>query len=68
MNRVFLNNQEITSFDNDQDTIEFAEKLLTGKTEFEYDKSDDLEIELEEQGMISVYFDDLDENNKLDIF
>jgi hypothetical protein len=42
MNRVFLNNTEITNFDTDTDTIEFVEQLMAGKdSEFTYNDEDD---------------------------
>jgi len=70
MNRIFLNNSEITNFENDQDAIEFVEQLLAGKdNEFTYnDDEDTLEFELEGQGMISVDLSDLNEDGKLTIF
>lgn len=70
MNRVFLNDKEITNFDNDTDTVEFVEQLLSGKdSEFKYnDKEDVLSFELEGQGIIDVNLSDLDANCKLTIF
>lgn len=68
MNRIYLNNSEITNFDNDQDTVEFVEQLLNGKTEFSYDDDEDsLSFELEGQGIIDVDASDL-KNGKLAIF
>lgn len=70
MNRIYLNNSEITNFENDQDTIEFVEQLLAGKdSEFTYnDDEDTLEFELEGQGLISVDSSDLNQDGKLTIF
>lgn len=70
MNRIYLNNSEITNFDNDQDTIGFVEQLLAGKdSEFTYnDNEDTLEFELEGNGVISVDLSDLNEDGKLTIF
>lgn len=68
MNRIFLNKNEITNFDNDQDTIDFVEKLLTGKTEFTYKDDDSLSFELDGQGLIDVDLSDLNESGKLTIF
>ena len=70
MNRVFLNNAEITNFDTDTDTIEFVEQLMAGKdSEFTYNDEDDtLSFELEGQGIINVDASDLDANGKLTIF
>lgn len=70
MNRIYLNNSEITNFDNDQDTIGFVEQLLAGKvSEFTYnDNEDTLGFELEGQGLISVDLSDLNEDGKLTIF
>ncbi len=70
MNKVFLNNLEITNFDTDTDTIEFAEQLLTGKDrDFKYDDEEDsLSFELEGQGIIAVDLSDLNEVGKLTIF
>ena len=70
MNRVFLNNTEITNFDTDTDTIEFVEQLMAGKdSEFTYNDEDDtLSFELEGQGIIDVDASDLDANGKLIIF
>lgn len=70
MNRIFLNKKEITNFDNDKDTIEFAEKLLAGKdNEFRYKSDEDnLQFELEGQGIINVDLSDINEQCKLTIF
>jgi len=70
MNRVFLNNAEITSFDTDKETVEFVEQLMAGKdSEFKYnDDEDALSFELEGQGIIDVDASDLDANGKLTIF
>lgn len=70
MNRVYLNNCEITNFDNDQDTIEFVEQLLAGKdNDFTYNADEDtLQFELEGQGMIDVDLSDLNDEGKLTIF
>jgi len=70
MNRIFLNNAEITNFDTDKETIEFVEKLMAGKdSEFTYNDEDDtLSFELEGQGIIDVDASDLDANGKLTIF
>lgn len=69
MNRIYLNAKEITNFDNDQDTVEFVEKLLSGKTEFTYnDDKDSVSFELEGQGLIDVDLSDLNEDGKLAIF
>lgn len=69
MNRVLLNKEEITNFETDQDTIEFAELLLANKSEFTYDDDNDtLSIELDGLGFINVDLSDLDEDGKLNIF
>lgn len=69
MNRIYLNAKEITNFDNDQDTVEFVEKLLSGKTEFTFnDDEDSVSFELEGQGLIDVDLSDLNEDDKLTIF
>lgn len=70
MNKVFLNNSEITNFDTDTDTIEFVEQLMAGKdSEFTYNDEDDtLSFELDGQGIIDVDASDLDANGKLTIF
>ena len=70
MNRIYLNNSEITNFENDQDTIEFVEQLLAGKdSEFTYnDEEDTIEFELEGQGLINVDLSDIDKNGMLRIF
>lgn len=70
MNRVFLNNSEITNFDTDKETIEFVEQLMAGKdSEFTYNDEDDtLSFELEGQGIIDVDASDLNEAGKLTIF
>lgn len=69
MNRIYLNGKEITNFDNDQDTVEFVEKLLSGKTEFKYNNNEDsVSFELEGQGLIDVDLSDLNEDGKLTIF
>jgi len=67
MNKVFLNNKEITNFDTDTDTIEFVEQLMAGKdSEFTYnDDNDTLSFELEGQGIINVDANDLDNDGKL---
>lgn len=69
MNRVFLNDREITNFESDTDTIEFVEQLLGGEdSEFTCNDEDDtLSFELEGQGIINVDASDLD-NGKLTIF
>lgn len=56
MNRVFLNNSEITNFETDKETIEFVEQLMAVKdSEFTYNDEDDtLSFELEGQGIIDV--------------
>ena len=70
MNRVFLNNSEITNFETDKETIEFVEQLMAGKdSEFTYNDEDDtLSFELEGQGIIDVDASDLNEAGKLTIF
>ena len=69
MNRIYLNRNEITNFDNDQDTVEFVEKLLSGKTEFTYnDNEGSVSFELDGQGLIDVDLSDLNEEGKLTIF
>lgn len=70
MNRVFLNNSEITNFETDKETIEFVEQLMVGKdSEFAYNDEDDtLSFELEGQGIIDVDASDLNEAGKLTIF
>jgi hypothetical protein len=70
MNRVFLNNSEITNFDTDKETIEFVEQLMAGKdSEFTYNDEDDtLSFELEGQGIIDIDASDLNEAGKLTIF
>jgi len=70
MNRIYLNQNEITNFDNDTDTIEFIEQLLAGKDkDIKYnDEEDDLSFELEGQGLINVDKSDLNESGKLTIF
>lgn len=70
MNRVFLNNIEITNFETDKETIEFVEQLMAGKdSEFTYNDEDDtLSFELEGQGIIDVDASDLNEAGKLTIF
>lgn len=70
MNRVFLNKNEITNFDNDKDTIEFVEQLLSNKdSDFKYnDDEDSLSFELEGQGIIDVDLSDVNEFGKLTIF
>lgn len=69
MNRIYLNRNEITNFDNDQDTVEFVEKLLSGKTEFTYnDDEDSVSFEIDGQGLIDVDLSDLNEEGKLTIF
>lgn len=70
MNRVFLNNSEITNFETDKETIEFVEQLMAGKdSEFTYnDEHDTLSFELEGQGIIDVDASDLNESGKLTIF
>ena len=70
MNRVFLNKKEITNFDNDADTIEFVEQLLSGKdADIKYGNDEDtLQFELEGQGLIDVATSDLNEAGKLTIF
>jgi hypothetical protein len=69
MNRIYLNGNEITNFDNDQDTVDFVEKLISGKTEFIYnDDEDSVSFELEGQGLIDVDLSDLNEDGKLTIF
>jgi len=70
MNRVFLNNSEITNFETDKETIEFVEQLMAGKdSEFTYNDEDDtLSFELEWQGIIDVDASDLNEAGKLTIF
>jgi hypothetical protein len=69
-NRVFLNSEEITNFDNDTQTIEWVEMLLSGKTEFNYnDDEDHIDFEVStDPGLITVDCSDLDENGKLTIF
>lgn len=69
MTRIYLNGNEITNFDNDQDTVEFVEQLLKGKTEFLYnDDEDSVSFELDGQGLIDVDLSDLNESGKLTIF
>ena len=70
MNRVFLNNIEITNFETDKEAIEFVEQLMAGKdSEFTYNDEDDtLSFELEGQGIIDVDASDLNEAGKLTIF
>ena len=69
MNRIYLNNSEITNFYYDQDTVDFVEKLISGKTEFIYnDDEDSVSFELEGQGLIDVDLSDLNEDGKLTIF
>lgn len=69
MNKVFINNVEITNFDNDNDTIEFVEKVLNHKTDFVYnDDEDSLSFELDGQGIVDVDSSDLSEYGKLTIF
>ena len=69
MNRIYLNGNEITNFDNDQDTVDFVEKLISGTTEFIYnDDEDSVSFELEGQGLIDVDLSDLNEDGKLTIF
>jgi hypothetical protein len=69
MNKIYLNGNEVTNFDNDQDAVEFVEKLLSGKTEFKYnDDEDSVSFELEGQGLIDVDLSDLNEDGKLTIF
>ena len=69
MNRIYLNRNEITNFDNDQDTVEFVEKLLSGKTEITYnDDEDSVSFEIDGQGLIDVDLSDLNEEGKLTIF